>query len=86
MEEGASSLLDRLRTPHVLAGLGAFMLGLYRLMKIVPWWFPTAWVRDPLLFINNLVAFLTFVLGPTLLVVGLMLWVEEVFGSPPASR
>lgn len=64
-----------------LVGSGAFMLGLFKLFLTVKWHSPLFYLRSPWTFLDNLMATLSFAVGPTLLVVGLLLWVGAVFGE-----
>lgn len=64
-----------------LVGSGVFMLGLFKLFKIVQWHNPLFYLYNPWKFLDNLIATLSFTVGPTLLLVGLLLWVGAVFGE-----
>lgn len=64
-----------------LVGTGAFMLGLFKLFKIVKWNNPMFYLSSPWQFLDNLIATLSYAVGPTLLVVGLLLWAGTVFGG-----
>lgn len=64
-----------------LVGIGVFCLGLFKLFKVVRWNSPLTYMSNPWHFLDNLIATLSYAVGPTLAAVGLLLWVGSLCGE-----